>query len=650
MFENYQKQKSALLKQYSKISNKSGFLPIEIDSKKITKKDIQKKIQNLEDEHFKVSITGQIKAGKSTLINALIFKDQIVPADDTPHTAKITLIKYAKTSAIEVEFYNTKEWGELQNSDIFDQYLKSDVEYSIQKGIYEKEVILSTSCIKKDSIDNLKEYVSKNGKYTPFVNIVTIYYPNDILKELTVVDTPGTNDPNKLRDKVAKEWIHQTDANIYISYAGQAMNHQDYKFIDEFLLSVPKEQKITVLNKIDTLNEDDNLDSYIDELFNDKELIKKEILSSKDNLIQISSLGALIDGMLEDKKDLNSDLEYYAEQLDERGYLESNKHNLPKLKEMIEKKLIKLKGDNIISSHKKFILSCFKDKEKLLNDKLTNIKFTLESLLKDTRELQKEELEIKKINEDFNNKFEKITEEFSIYLKNKFEEFRDDINNFKTKCSKTIQRKIKDIEQTNLFKNEVLWIIKSVLDDSSFQDNITQLRDELTNFAKNKVTDLQSEIIKKNSGISTISYYNFDFYANNLVDDMKELADKSFSKKELTYIVYENTSFFQRCFDTKKGLDNIYSALYDNVEKYLEYVLSNTEKTLKVKIDEQVQTKYLKSLQNDINKELAEKKKKLNDILKNQDDKKEQIKKSTTQKENVKQEIKELNQYKKEIM
>lgn len=279
MLEAYKEEKNKILKQYDKLLSFKDLFPIEALSssqKAITLEEIREKKKQLEEEHFFVSFTGQIKAGKSTLINALLFGEEVIPADDTPHTAKITIIKYGQTPKLEATFYNKNEWGVLkENQEFYNEFLKPDIEKSIANGIYVEEVIQSTAKHQKEeSLDNLADYVARDGKYTPFVNFVTLYYPNEMLKELTIVDTPETNDPNKLRDKVAKEWIDKTNANIYISYAGQAMDKVDIDFIDNFLLSVPQEQKLTVLNKIDTVNGTDGLNDYIDELFTDESLKK----------------------------------------------------------------------------------------------------------------------------------------------------------------------------------------------------------------------------------------------------------------------------------------------------------------------------------------------------------------------------------------
>ncbi|WP_265473463.1 dynamin family protein [Helicobacter pylori] len=57
-----------------------------------------------------------MKAGKSSLLNALIFEGvEVLPKAATPMTASLTILKYAQTLSAEVEFYSPKDILELEN-------------------------------------------------------------------------------------------------------------------------------------------------------------------------------------------------------------------------------------------------------------------------------------------------------------------------------------------------------------------------------------------------------------------------------------------------------------------------------------------------------------------------------------------------------
>ncbi len=68
------------------------------------------------DRNLKVGIIGCVKAGKSSLLNALIFEGvDVLPKAATPMTASLTVLKYAKTLSAQVEFYSQKDILELKN-------------------------------------------------------------------------------------------------------------------------------------------------------------------------------------------------------------------------------------------------------------------------------------------------------------------------------------------------------------------------------------------------------------------------------------------------------------------------------------------------------------------------------------------------------
>ncbi|WQX79006.1 dynamin family protein [Helicobacter pylori] len=66
---------------------------------------------------------GRVKAGKSSLLNALIFESvEVLPKAATPMTVSLTVLKYAKTLSAQVEFYSPKDILELENE--HERYVK----------------------------------------------------------------------------------------------------------------------------------------------------------------------------------------------------------------------------------------------------------------------------------------------------------------------------------------------------------------------------------------------------------------------------------------------------------------------------------------------------------------------------------------------
>ncbi|WP_375153377.1 dynamin family protein [Helicobacter pylori] len=108
-----------------------------------------------EDRDLKVGIIGCVKAGKSSLLNALIFEGvEVLPKAATPMTASLTILKYANTLSAEVEFYSPKDIAELENE--HERYVR---EFN---RIVEEEVKKQKE---KQSLSNrAKEGLNKFGK------------------------------------------------------------------------------------------------------------------------------------------------------------------------------------------------------------------------------------------------------------------------------------------------------------------------------------------------------------------------------------------------------------------------------------------------------------------------------------------------------
>ncbi|MFP6076482.1 dynamin family protein [Helicobacter pylori] len=92
--------------------------PFISDNAVIKTEELEKTLKELQDTNrdLKVGIIGRVKAGKSSLLNALIFEGvEVLPKAATPMTASLTVLKYADTMSAEVEFYSPKDIEELKN-------------------------------------------------------------------------------------------------------------------------------------------------------------------------------------------------------------------------------------------------------------------------------------------------------------------------------------------------------------------------------------------------------------------------------------------------------------------------------------------------------------------------------------------------------
>lgn len=204
----------------------------------ISQADADQISRKLDNDILTIGVIGQMKAGKSTFLNSFIFQEDVLPSATTPMTAALSVITYGPEKKLEVEFYTTDEWAEQQITAQRDlrEVANNPLEESkvkAAKELVEKASKLGASLnsylgkSQSDRFENLEEYVGADGKYVSITKSVKIYYPNEMLKGVEIVDTPGFNDPIVSREERTKDFLKRADAVVVLLYAGQPLSATD---------------------------------------------------------------------------------------------------------------------------------------------------------------------------------------------------------------------------------------------------------------------------------------------------------------------------------------------------------------------------------------------------------------------------------------
>lgn len=192
-----------------------------------------------ENRKLNIGVVGQVKAGKSSFLNTLLFGGQeILPKAFTPKTATLTKMEYSEENIIQIEYYSLEEWEVLEDNarvDLDDEIYTSareivemvrrnglDVEPYLEKG---SERIRFDSY--DDLIQNLNDYVGEDGRYTPIIKAVTLYLNKEDFRGISIVDTPGLNDPIASRTIRTKEFMELCDVVFFLSQSGSFLDKSD---------------------------------------------------------------------------------------------------------------------------------------------------------------------------------------------------------------------------------------------------------------------------------------------------------------------------------------------------------------------------------------------------------------------------------------
>ncbi|MFP6058922.1 dynamin family protein [Helicobacter pylori] len=128
----------------------------------IKTEELEKTLKEMqaEDRDLKVGIIGRVKAGKSSLLNALIFEGvEVLPKAATPMTASLTILKYAQTLSAEVEFYSPKDILELKNE--HERYVR-EFNRIVDEEVKKQKEKQSLSNRAKEGFKNLSNKFSRN--------------------------------------------------------------------------------------------------------------------------------------------------------------------------------------------------------------------------------------------------------------------------------------------------------------------------------------------------------------------------------------------------------------------------------------------------------------------------------------------------------
>ena len=229
---------------------------LEIESDEIPE-SIKQSRENIAEEKFLLAIVGEVKAGKSTFINAIL-GEAILPYDTLQATSEIVEIYHSDKKEVQVTFANGKtqaveddpqtpeneavpflkkiasineeyrgipivqvnrflidHYSEAKGKAVFE---KSELEYFISDPDLENIYKLET----EEFRDKIRKYIVENISCDEIPERVTLGYPHEFsaFKHFRIVDTPGINAIGGIENQT-KKFIKHADAVIYLHHAKQ---------------------------------------------------------------------------------------------------------------------------------------------------------------------------------------------------------------------------------------------------------------------------------------------------------------------------------------------------------------------------------------------------------------------------------------------
>lgn len=371
----------------------------EVNEKLISKLD--NFINKCSNPEFHIAFVGAIKAGKSTLINALL-GNNLASTAVTPETASLTKFRASKgKNYIKLNFYNDIEWDMLwrsvqeSKSDIFlEEFNNLGAEKEKIKWINKEHLV-----IEFDDISELKNEIQKwtsSKKATHyFVKEVEVGLKDFILPEGVVfVDTPGLDDPVKYRSDITRKYIDRANA-VLVCVKSDALTGGELATIySVFANARYNPEKIYIIGtQLDTLNKPkenwkEQKKEWIkilrrDDCYNSLQLAEKNIIAVAAHVCNLVREYSNIEKNSDDWWDLDS--------IARKFRIIDVQENLDKLNDCSNIDVLNIKlRDEIIEKHKALLLEDltqdYKSNKEDIISKFNAIKERQSSILKASKE------------------------------------------------------------------------------------------------------------------------------------------------------------------------------------------------------------------------------------------------------------------------
>ncbi|GHQ23165.1 hypothetical protein JP0060_11360 [Helicobacter pylori] len=190
-------QKNALVEKVIKeqgLQEKAG--PFISENAVIKTEELEKTLKGMQAENrgLKVVIIGRVKAGKRSLLNALIFEGkEVLPKAATTETSSLTILKYAQNLSTQVEFYSQKDILELKNEhERYEKKFKEIVSEEIKKLEEKQQGLLNKA---KGVMGGIGKAFSKDHEEAPKQKILS---PEEIRERAQKIAKNELNNDAKL--------------------------------------------------------------------------------------------------------------------------------------------------------------------------------------------------------------------------------------------------------------------------------------------------------------------------------------------------------------------------------------------------------------------------------------------------------------------
>ncbi len=234
-----------------------------------------------------VTMIGQVKAGKTSLVNAMIGWPGLLPADVNPWTSVVTSIhmdprQKAAGNSARFRFFSEEEWDRLleRGGRVGELARRAGAEQEIEKvrqqleemreksrrrlgrkfemllgqehdyGYFDEELVQRYVCL-GDDFDASPE--DRQGRFADITKAADLQFGQpELPMKLCIRDTPGVNDTFMIREQITIHAIRESRICVVVLSAHQALSSVDMALI-RLISNIKSREVIVFVNRIDEL-------------------------------------------------------------------------------------------------------------------------------------------------------------------------------------------------------------------------------------------------------------------------------------------------------------------------------------------------------------------------------------------------------------
>jgi len=205
--------------------------------------ELDKTKREMKEETFRFVVVGEFSRGKSTVINALL-GDRLLPTSKQPTTAVLTRIKSGPKRSFTLHYRDDRTPQEISAEQFCALVAPSSPEY--------------------DSQEQLREVEKQNSIHRSLA-LVEITHTAAICNEgVEIVDTPGTNDLDPLREQITYDYIPRADAILFVLSAHGGFRRTELDFLRDRILKADISRIFFLINYSDRLRSAEERQSVFD--------------------------------------------------------------------------------------------------------------------------------------------------------------------------------------------------------------------------------------------------------------------------------------------------------------------------------------------------------------------------------------------------